>query len=78
VSLAALLLLWRFAVSLEPTDPLLGPAAQDGDQVWVQPATPARQAPLMELSGRAQGWGVSDSEASGSSRIESRPSRITK
>ncbi len=78
MSLAALLLLWRFAVSQDPTDALSWAAAQDADQAWVQPATPARQAPLVELGRRAQGWGVSDSEASGSNRIESRPSRITK
>jgi hypothetical protein len=78
VSLAALLLLWRFAVSQDPTDGLSWPAAQDADQAWVQPATPARQAPLVELGRRAQGWGVSDPDASGTKRIESRPSRITK
>jgi hypothetical protein len=78
MSLAALLLLWRFAVSQDPADALLGPGVQGVDQPWVQQAIPARRAPLVELGRRAQGWGVSDSEASGSNRIESRPSRITK
>ena len=78
MSLAALLLLWRFAVSQDPADALSWAATEDADQAWVQPATPARQAPLVELGRRAQGWGVSEAEASGSSRIESRPSRITK
>lgn len=78
MSLAALLLLWRFAVSQDPADALSWPAGHDGDHTWVQPATPARQAPLVELGRRAQGWGVSDPDASGTKRIESRPSRITK
>lgn len=78
MSLAALLLLWRVAVSQDPIDALLAGNDPDADRAWVQPATPARQAPLLELVGPRQDWGVSASDASGTNRIESRPSRITK
>jgi len=78
MSLAALLLFWRLAVSQDPADALLEPVIPGVDQAWVQQAIPARRAPLAELTGEPQGWVVSDSEASGTNRIESRPRRITK
>jgi hypothetical protein len=78
MSLAALLLLWRFAVIQDPADALLGPALEGVDQAWIQQAIPARRAPLAELGRQPQSWVVPDSGSSGINRIESRPRRITK
>lgn len=78
MTLAALLLFWRLAISEDPGDRLAWPQPEGHDQAWVQQAIPSRQSPLETLQPPVQDWAPAASDGSGSNRIESWPSRIMK
>jgi hypothetical protein len=78
MALAALLLFWRLAISQDPSDRLPRAETEGHDQAWVQPAIPSRQSPLATRQNSDQDWAVAVPDGSGSNRIESWPSRITK
>jgi len=49
MTLAALLLFWRLAISEDPGDRLAWPQPEGHDQAWVQQAIPSRRSPLETL-----------------------------
>jgi len=78
MALAALLLVWRLAISQDPADVLPWPEPEGDDRAWVEPAIPSRRSPLETLQPLGQDWAAAASDGSGSKRIESWPSRIMK
>ena len=78
MALAALLLFWRLAISQDPSDRLPWPETEGHGQAWVQPAIPSRRSPLATRQQSDQDWALAVPDGSGSNRIESWPSRITK
>jgi hypothetical protein len=78
MALAALLLFWRLAISQDPSDRLPWPETEGHGQAWVQPAIPSRRSPLETSQQSDQDRALAVPDGSGSNRIESWPSRITK